>query len=400
VAFFNLLLIFINGKALGREGMGIVGLIYASAGFALVFNSIFCGNTIVYFMNKYNIRYVFYPAYIWSFAGSSVSCGIMAISGMLPHGYEWTVFFLAILISLTNANSRFLLGGDRLKEFNLVFIIQGICMFLIIIFIYYMADCANISGYVTSLFLAYSIAFIYSFAVLFPVFAKSIKVREEEKFCLAKILKEMLIYGLWSTIDNLAEGLTTRLNYFLIQHTGGYGNVGLFDAGTKISESILHVSNSISHLEHREVSKTRDREAQKNITLRLFRLTFCALTAIMLAIVFIPEWVYTEYLLSSEFVGIRKVIIGLSAGIAAFGSNRILSHYFIGSGKVKYSACCSITGLTILLAAGYILIPQYGIFGAALTTSIASCGMLLFSITVFMKQTDTRFRDFFSCAGF
>jgi O-antigen/teichoic acid export membrane protein len=397
VAFLNLLLIFINGKALGREGMGIVGLIYASANLAVIFNSIFCGNAIVYFMNKYNIRYVFYPAYTWSFAGSFVSCGIMAVSGILPDGYEWTVFFLAILISLTAANSRFLLGRDKLKEFNLIFIIQGVCMFLIIIFIYYMTDYRNISGYITGLLSAYLIAFVYSSVLLFPIFSKSAKIqRNEGDKSLPEMLKEMLVYGLWSSIDNLTEGLTARLNYFLIQHTGGYGNVGLLDTGTKISESILHISNSISYLEYKEVSKTRDREAQKNITLRLFGLTFCALTAVMLAVIFIPERIYTDYLLSGEFVGTRKIVIGLSAGIVAFGSNKILSHYFTGSGNVKYSAGCSITGLAVLLVAGCILIPEYGVFGAALTASIAYSCMLLFSITVFMKQTNTRFGDFFS----
>jgi O-antigen/teichoic acid export membrane protein len=393
VALFNLLLIFINGKVLGREGMGIVGLIYASANLAVIFNSLFCGNTIVYFMNKYNFRYVFYPAYIWSLAGSFLSCGIMTVCGMLPAGHELTVLWLAILISLTTANSMFLLGKDRVKDFNIMFIIQGISLFVIVVFVYYMADYKSVDGYITGLFSAYSIAFVYSFILLLPFFGKLTNNRIHQSFW--KILKEMSVYGLWSSVDNLAEGLTTRLNYFLIQHSGGYGNVGLLDPGTKISESVWHISNSISYLEYKEVSKTTEKEAQKNITLRLFRLTFYALTAVMLAVVFIPEWVYTNYLLSNEFAGIREIIIGLSVGIVTFGCNRILSHYFIGSGKVKYSAYCSTVGLIMLLISGLILIPKYGVSGAAITASIAYSCMLLFSIIVFLKQTGSKFSELF-----
>jgi O-antigen/teichoic acid export membrane protein len=373
--------------------MGIAGLIYASANLAVIFNGIFCGNTIVYFMNRYNIRYVFYPAYIWSLAGSFISCGIMASFGMLPDGYEWTVLLLAVLISLTAANSMFLLGKDRVKDFNVMFIIQGISMFLIIVFMYCIIGNRHVKGYITGLFLAYFIAFVYSFALLLPVF-KEHTVNKTDK-PLLKILKEMLVYGLWSSVDNLAEGLATRLNYFLIQHSGGYGKVGLFDSGTKISESAWHISNSISYLEYKEVSKTPEADVQKKVTLRLFGLTFCALTAVMLVVVLIPEWVYTDYLLSAEFVGIRKIIIALSVGIIAFGSNRILSHYFIGSGKVKYSAFCSITGLIVLFIAGSILIPEYGVLGAAITASIAYSCMLLFSIIIFMRQTGAGFKDFF-----
>ena len=77
VAFLNLLLLFGNSKVLGTEGMGMAGLIYASANLAVIFNSILCGNTILYFMNRYNLRYVFYPAYVWAFAGSAISCAVM-----------------------------------------------------------------------------------------------------------------------------------------------------------------------------------------------------------------------------------------------------------------------------------------------------------------------------------
>jgi O-antigen/teichoic acid export membrane protein len=392
VAFFNLLLIFINGKVLGREGMGVVALIYASANYAVIFDSIFCGNTIVYFMNKYNIRYVLYPAYIWSLAGSFISCGVMAVFGILPPGYELTVMFLAILISLTTANSRFLLGKDKVKDFNVTFIIQGISMFLLIVFIYYIIDCKNVNGYLTGLFSAYFIAFVYSCVIFIPIFRKLTDNKDDKSFPM--ILKEMLVYGLWSSVDNLAEGLTTRWNYFLIKRSGGYGNVGLLESGTKISESAWHISNSISYLEYKEVSKTSEKERQKKITLRLFRLTFCALTAVMLVVIFIPEWVYTNYLLSSEFSGIRKIIIGLSAGIVAFGSNRILSHYFIGSGHVKYSAFCSITGLIVLISTGLVLIPQYGVYGAAITASISYICMLIFSICFFTKQTGAKFKEF------
>jgi len=111
-------------------------------------------------------------------------------------------------------------------------------------------------------------------------------------------------------------------------------------------------------------------------------------------IVCVPEWVFTEYLLTPEFAGIRDVIIGLSLGIIALGSNRILSHYFIGSGNIKYSTFSSVSGLLVLLIAGYILIPAYGVLGAAVTSSIAYFCMLIFSVVVFMKQTGTSLYEF------
>ena len=386
VAFLNLLLIFINSKVLGREGMGVVGIVYASANLAVIFNSIFCGNTIVYFINRYDLRTVFIPAYCWAFAGSAIACTALYFLRFIPEGYEITVFCLSVLITLVTANSMILLGKDRINSFNFIHILQGTLLFLLLLGLYFILDYKDIKGYLSGLFGASIIAFLYGMICLTPCFSR----KNESPVRVMAVLKEMFFYGLWSSADNLAEGLTTRLNYFLIQQSGGYGQVGLYDSGVKVSESVWHISNSVSYIAYNRVSKTTDRQEQKRVTLQLFKLTFCALIIVMAIVCCVPEWVYTDYLLTPEFAGIRKVIFGLSWGIVAFGSNRIISHFFIGSGMIRYSAYCSALGLAILLVAGIILIPAYGVLGAAITSSIAYTVMLLFSITVFSKQTGAK----------
>ena len=73
----------------------------------------------------------------------------------------------------------------------------------------------------------------------------------------------MFTYGLWGSADNIAEVLTTRLNYFLIQRFAGLGSVGLLDAGTKISESVWHISRSVSFIEYSSVAQTTNAGEQK-----------------------------------------------------------------------------------------------------------------------------------------
>ena len=392
VALLNLLLIFVNSKMLGLNGMGVIGVLYASANIAVIFNSVLCGNTIVYFMNRYNLRFVFYPACIWAFIGSAIACGVMFACGMLPAGYECAVFALAILMSLLTTNTLVLLGKDMVGSFNFVFMLQGVSMFVLLLGIYYVAGVRTVEGYIAGLFIAYTVAYAYSFIPLMPhLMKKEAAVTGVSFFA---VLKEMFVYGVWSGADNLAEGLTTRLNYFFLQNAGGYGKVGLFDAGTKMSESVWHVSSSISYIAYKTISGTTDTKVQKFTTLRLFKLTAGVLTAMMLVIVCVPEWVYTEYLFTAEFAGMRRVIIGMAVGIVAVGSNRILSHYFIGSGNIRYSTFSSLLGLGVLVAVGIFVIPAHGVFGAAVTSSISYTVMLVYSIIIFMKQTGTSLREF------
>ncbi|WP_165155341.1 lipopolysaccharide biosynthesis protein [Parabacteroides sp. ZJ-118] len=391
IALLNLALIFVNAKVLGVEGVGRVGLIVASINIAVIFNGILSGGTIVYFMNRYSMRTIFLPAYLWTFVGSALACACMYLAGLLPAAYGPDIYLLAIVNSIVAANARFLLGKDHIKGFNLTFILQGGSLFFILLYLYYGANLREVRSYVWGLYATNSIALAASLILLLPYLLRETPRPAGKP--LYKIVKEMFAYGLWAGADGLAETCTTRLNYFLMERFSGLGGVGLLDAGTKVSESVWHISRSVSFITYSNVARTADVSEQKRITLRLLKLTFCAMTLVMGCILCIPEWVYTDYLFSAEFGGVRKVITGLSAGIVTLGCNSVVGHYFIGSGKIRYSAASSCIGLVTLWIAGSVLIPAYGIVGAAVSTSIAFTAMLLFSLSVFMRQTSTTFLE-------
>ena len=396
IALLNLALIFINAKVLGIEGVGWVGIIVASINIAVIFNSILCGNTIVYFMNRYSMRAIFAPSYLWTFIGSALACLFMYLTGLLPHVYAWDIYLLSILNSLVTANARFLLGKDHIKGFNLTHIFQGGLLFFVLVYLYYVAEQQEVQSYVSALYITNGIAFAVSLFLLIPYLKEEGRNRpaRPDKPLMA-LLKEMFGYGLWSGADNLAEVCTTRLNYFLIQRLAGMGSVGLLDAGTKISESVWHISRSVSYIEYSSIARTPQQEEQRQITLKLFKLTLCAMSLVRLCITCIPEWVYTDYLFNAEFKGMRRVILGLSVGIITLGCNSIIGHYFIGSGKIRYSAFSSMVGLVTLALSGSVLIPYAGVVGSAISTSIAFTAMLIFSLTLFMRQTHTRLSELF-----
>ena len=375
IAALNLALMLINSRVLGRHDMGVAGVVFASANVAVMFASVLCGNTIVYFMPSKRLSVVVSAAYVWALVGSGMACGAMAAVGMLPTGLGGVVFGLAVLLSLVNVHLRVLLGWDRIRAFNAVFLVQGAGLFFVLLGLYYVAGLKNLGGYMRGLFLTNLAAWAVSLVLLLrgvtrPKGGLSVKVWLRDT-------GEMFRYGLWSSVDNLAENLSARLNYFFLQRFGGYGSVGLLDVGTRVSESLWHVSHGVSFIAYSEITRATEAERRR-------------LTVAMGAVLCIPEWVYTEVLFTREFAGIRDVIAGLSVGIVAFGGNRILSHYFIGTGRVRVSAACSLVGLVLLCASAAVLVPRWGVTGAAVASSVAYVGMLTFSIVVFLRITGTK----------
>jgi O-antigen/teichoic acid export membrane protein len=383
IAFLNLALMFVNARVLGIEGVGVIGLIWASISINLTINSILGGNTLVYFLNKYPAGILYPIAVTWIFAGSALGCGLMWLLGLLPEGYAADIYGLTVLYSIGIAQTRLLLGKDCVMGFNLTQAIQGGLLFFVVIYFYYIVHRQDVGVYVLSMYLTNGIAVIVSLSLLIPYLRAERRKATEGR--LLPILKDMLVYGLWGSIDNMAEACTMRINYFLVERFIGIGGVGLLDAGTKVSESVWNISRSIASIEYNRIAKSRDKEEQKRISIQLLRITLIAVSVMIICVLAVPEWIYTGYLFGPDFTGIRGVIAVLSPGIVAMGCNTIFSHYFIGSGRIMYSAASSCIGLACLLVAGWSLIPSLGITGSAASQSIAYSFMLLFSFVTFVR---------------
>jgi O-antigen/teichoic acid export membrane protein len=88
------------------------------------------------------------------------------------------------------------------------------------------------------------------------------------------------------------------------------------------------------------------------------------------------------------------VILGLSPGIAAVSLGNILIHFFSGLGRYQYNVKAAALGLVLLLPAAWLLIPRYGLGGAALATSLSQLASAVYLAGVFRRQTG------FPIAGF
>jgi O-antigen/teichoic acid export membrane protein len=315
--------------------------------------------------------------------------------GVLPVGLGLEVYVISVLLSLVGIHLRVLLGLERIGSFNVLMLFQGCSLLLLMLFIYGVLGVREVRGYIYGIYAVNILSWLVSLLIMLRCFRVLGHADQIVPKSLWVYLREVFAYGLWSGADNMAEGLTARLNYFLVERSVGYGGVGLLDAGTRISEGVRHISQGLSQLSYSATARSREKEEQRLISVGYFRITLYLMSILMLLILLIPEWIYTEYLFTVEFVGIRVLIMCLSLGVLSQGCNCIFSHYFIGTGRVRLSAICSLIGLLSLLLSGSILIPCYGVIGSALSTSISFSMMLIYSLIMFTRITGTTLIELF-----
>jgi O-antigen/teichoic acid export membrane protein len=125
---------------------------------------------------------------------------------------------------------------------------------------------------------------------------------------------------------------------------------------------------------------------QWKLTIALSKISFGATLLALVVMLCLPSGLF-GFLFGPEFVHLPLVIACLSPGICAFGLACMYSHYFAGIGKMHISSMGSVVGFAVTLVLGFLLVPRYGVYGAAFT---ASCSYLATAVyLLFRFKTDS-----------
>jgi len=387
-AIIALLIVIIAAKNLGTEQYGSISLLLVSIALIILINNFIGGSALVYLSTRVNNLNLIIPSYIWAFLASLIGTLLISVFKFIPDDLKIHLFILSILQSVNTIHSSILLGHKKIKEVNILSFIQALSfliLFYILIFIY---DEKNIFSYVKSLYISYTLPVIIGFIFVYR-FLDSKDTRLISKSTILQILK----LGKYFQLANIAQFFNYRLNYFIIESFLGRSALGIYSAGNQLAEGMWLVSKSISMVQYSHISNSNNTDYQKNLTIRLIKLSFVVTLLMLIVLLCIPENIFI-LLLGKDFVDIKLIIAGLSIGIISVALSTLFSSYFSGIGKPKYSSIASLIGLAATIILGFTLIPRYGIVAAGIIASIAYLLSVIYQIVVFIKISKTTFIEF------
>ena len=130
------------------------------------------------------------------------------------------------------------------------------------------------------------------------------------------------------------------------------------------------------------------------LTLILSKVTLVVTTFALLCLLALPESFYRLIYFHHEFGQVRLVIACLGVGIVTLSFSMILSHFFSGINKPFHNMISSAIGLVFTIGLGLLIVPRYGILGAAVTASVSYTISTIYQLIVFIRMTHLRARDF------
>ncbi len=310
----------------------------------------------------------------WGLSNTNVFQGFLAANN-IPPLYLWLAVFTIPIVLLSGFFNRILLGREEIIKFNSVGIFQsvlqlGLMIILLIVF------AQGVFGAV----LSYIITAI-CVTLLAILFVKKLgKIKFAINF---ESLKESLRYGGKGHLGNIAQFLNYRLDMFLVAYFLNVTAVGYYAIAVVIAEKLWMVPGSISTVLFPRVSAIKDSQANQ-LTPKVSRqvLFIVFILSIILLILASP---LVQILFGTAFLPSVEPLMILIPGIVALSFAKVLTSDFGGRGRPELGTLAAIVSLLINIPLNVILIPKWGISGAAFASTVAyivASGIVLF---IFLK---------------
>jgi O-antigen/teichoic acid export membrane protein len=364
----------IIARVLGPSGKGTVALVVLVPAFASLFLRFGVDIANIYFLGskKHTLQAILGNSLMVVIATNLVAVPlyiifIPLISDTIAAGVEPSLLLLASLLLPLNLIIGYLspifLGLQRVKKYNFI-TLWGKVTALFFILILVVALRLGVVGAVCANILA--LALVVSWAL--KELSKDVSVRP---ILNPALLKESVFFGFRAYLGNAVQFFNYRLDVFLVNYFIGVTNVGLYSIAVAIAELLWYVPQAVATILFPRTAAAGAGKA-KLFTPKVCRNTFLStlIAALGLSVVSKPLIVF---IYGEAFAPSVIPLWLLMPGVVALGISKVLCSDLAGRGLLQYGAYSSAISLVATVVCDLLLIPSWGIAGAAVASSISYC---------------------------
>jgi len=382
-------------RLLGPEGKGVYAVFQADIHLFTLFLGLGLSSGIIYFVSnkKFRIEKLLGISVFILFLGTALvalTLFLLKSSGfahyIIPNDYNLIFYFVYILISfvlifINGILSSVLKGKTYFKSVNNVSIINGIVNALIfgVLYFYFRnnPDLVTIKG----IFLTTLIILLLNTVFWLVLYIKHINVLPEINM---RIFRGMKPFFTFVFIGYIADGIhffNYRLDIWIIDYYRGVEQVGFYALAVNIAQMFWIISIPIATVLFPYLSNKDGKEHHKNFAM-LSRINI-TLVVVLAGIAILTADLIIPLVYGKEFANSVLPFKILTIGIVVFSFTRLFSTYLSARNKIKYNLYAALIGLFFTIVSCLLLIPDYGIEGASISTSVSYISISLFVMYAF-----------------
>lgn len=382
----------IIARWLGREGKGTVALASLLPGMLALFLSAGLGAANVYFAGSGRMSVASLSgnsmafALLGSIAGTAVVV-VLAVSGALRRlvpGVPMKLMVVGMLIFplglVGNYLRTILTGLRRIIPLH----IAGVCLdgmlFLMTLLLVAALQIGPLGGVLASL--ATGVAGVVALGFLVRREGGVFAPRWDRE-----VMRATLGYGLRGHIGNVLQFFNYRLDVFIVNYFLGPADVGVYGVSVALAELLWYLPNAVGFVIFPKAASTKPQDMNL-FTPRVFRITLglTALGGVGLALFAKP---LIAFVYSSAFIGAYPAMLALLPGVVLLGSGKVLTNEIAGRGFPHYNSINAGVALVLTVGLDIVLIPRYGIMGAAVASTISYSAIFVTAV-IFYRLVSRR----------
>ncbi len=293
---------------------------------------------------------------------------------------------LSIPFALVGGHLSFIfLGLQDIQEYNLLRLIRnGGALILLILFI--LVFDMRVIGAVLAVTLSWGLMVVRAFWAL----RDRVRIRLTWEW---DTLWECLKLGVKGYLANLFQFFNYRLDVLLLSFFMGVTAVGLYATAVAAAEALWYLPEAVGTVLFPRIALSSSKDASSftpTVTRSVFSLTL--VLGLLMGVMSYPliTWVFGANYESS--VSPLRLLL---PGVIILSISKVLSSDLNGRGLFLYNTLASLLGLMATVILDFLLIPPWGVAGAAVASSISYVLSTLVVLISYLHFSGNRLRDLF-----
>jgi O-antigen/teichoic acid export membrane protein len=285
------------------------------------------------------------------FARSSV------LQGLTP-GLVLASFVLSLMVTGQETLARTLVGLEDYRTRNLLLLCQPVLLLLALV-AFWVSGTPLTPLAVTWLYVsAVAVGLVLGGARLGRAYRPSLDLAVPPDW-----KKTYLGYGLKFYPSLIINVLNYRADTFVVNALLGTEAVGLYDTGVRVTELLLFFPHTVNWVFFTRVASAEGGRQHALTAMTLGASLYLVLAGAVVLAVLIPFGIPLFF--GANFAPAVAPALWLLPGIVVLTAVKILANAVAGCGRPEYATCTTLVGLAGMLALDFVLIPPFGIVGAA-----------------------------------
>lgn len=188
-------------------------------------------------------------------------------------------------------------------------------------------------------------------------------------------IKGALSFGLFAMVSTLLLLLNYKLDVMMLKMFVDYRQIGLYSVGAALSESIWLIPDIFKEVLFARTSRS---DAIEEINMAIKISMFASAAAIIIMLI-LGKWVLLIYA-GEEYLSAYRVTCILFLGIPSMALFKVTNPLYQSNGRQKLLCAVLTAGVVANILMNVLLIPVFGIEGAAVATvvSFSVCGLTFY----------------------